>query len=151
MSALVVISTLRVKFSVIRVIKINICFLNFLSFQNESTKEEKNIFFFFFLHPVLFIDFSRSCFHVSQALRVLTLLMLNKLRCNAHFKFPANQITWSDFLIEIHIFNDKHADPDQLAFSNWSGSTLFAKSRSCSAREGLINKWTVTSENVSSR
>ena len=37
----------------------------------------------------------------------LTLLMLNKLRCHAHFQFPANQITWSEFLIDIHIFNDK--------------------------------------------
>ena len=59
----------------------------------------------------------------------LTLLMLNKLRCHAHFLFPANQITWSGFLIEIHIFIGNSADPDQLASSeaNWSGSTLSAK------------------------
>ena len=59
----------------------------------------------------------------------LTLVMLNKLRCHAHFKFPANQITWSMFLIEIHILMTNSADPDQLASSeaNWSGSTLFAK------------------------
>ena len=46
-----------------------------------------------------------------------------------HFLFPANQITWSGLWIQIHIFNDNSADPDQLASSeaNWSGSTLFAK------------------------
>ena len=42
----------------------------------------------------------------SEKWSTLTCLMLNKLRCHAHF-FPANQITWSEFLIEIHIFNDK--------------------------------------------
>ena len=58
----------------------------------------------------------------------LTLLMLNKLRCHAHFLFPANQITWSGFLIDIHKLTN-NADPDQLVSSeaNWSGSTLFAK------------------------
>ena len=37
----------------------------------------------------------------------LTLALLNKLRCHIHFQFTANQIRWSGFLIEIHIFNDK--------------------------------------------
>ena len=47
-------------------------------------------------------------FHKFVLLTVyLILVMLNKLRCYAHFLFPANQITWSRFLIEIHIFNDK--------------------------------------------
>ena len=46
----------------------------------------------------------------------LTLLMLYKLRCHAHFQFPAYQITWSGFSIEIHIFNDNNADPDQRPF-----------------------------------
>ena len=55
--------------------------------------------------------------------------MLNKLRCHAHFWFPANQITWSGFLIEIHIFNDKQCRSRSVTSSeaNWSGSTLFAK------------------------
>ena len=35
------------------------------------------------------------------------------------------QITWSEFLIEIHIFNDKHCRSRSVGF--WSGSTLFAK------------------------
>ena len=58
-------------------------------------------------------------------LHLLTLVMLNKLRCNTHFEFPADQITWSGFLIEIHIFNDKQCR------SRWQKvqirSTLFAK------------------------
>ena len=37
----------------------------------------------------------------------LTLAMLNKLRCHAHFKFWANQITYSRLLIKNHILNGK--------------------------------------------
>ena len=42
--------------------------------------------------------FYRFCFCEAMRLRVirpvqLTLVMLNKLRCHAHFKFSANQIT----------------------------------------------------------
>ena len=37
----------------------------------------------------------------------LTLVLLNKLRCHAHFQFSAYQITWSGLLIQIHILNDK--------------------------------------------
>ena len=36
----------------------------------------------------------------------LTLVMLNKFRCHAHFQFSASQITWSRLLIQIHILND---------------------------------------------
>ena len=42
-------------------------------------------------------------FHRSR----LTLVMLNKLRCHAHFQFSANQITWSTSLLQIHILNGK--------------------------------------------
>ena len=42
--------------------------------------------------------------------------MLNKLRCHAHFLFPANQITWSEFLTEIHIFNDKQCRSKSVGF-----------------------------------
>ena len=38
---------------------------------------------------------------------VLTLALLNKLGRRAHFLFPAIQIIWSGFLIEMNIFNDK--------------------------------------------
>ena len=59
----------------------------------------------------------------------LTLVMLNRLRCHAHFKFPANQITWSCFWYKSTYLMTNSIDPDQLASSeaNWSGSTLFAK------------------------
>ena len=32
---------------------------------------------------------------------ILILVMLNKIRCHAHFQIPANQITWSRLLIQI--------------------------------------------------
>ena len=59
--------------------------------------------------------------HAYIILTCLTLVMLNKLRCHAHFYFLANQIIWSGFLIEIHIFNNKQCR------SRSTGSTLFAK------------------------
>ena len=34
---------------------------------------------------------------------MLTLAMVNKLRCHAHFLFLANHITWSRLLIQIHL------------------------------------------------
>ena len=55
----------------------------------------------------------------------LTLGMLNKLRCYAYFYFPASQITWSGFLIEIHLFNDKRCRSRSVGFR--SASALFAK------------------------
>ena len=59
----------------------------------------------------------------------LTLVLLNKLRCHALFKFSANQITWSRLLIWIHILNCKQCRSNSVGFleANWSGSTLFAK------------------------
>ena len=59
----------------------------------------------------------------------LTLVMLNKLRCHAHFQFPANQITWFRLLILIHTLNDKQCRFRSVGFleANWPGSTLFAK------------------------
>ena len=57
-----------------------------------------------------------------------TFIMLNKLRCHAHFK-----ISQSDYLFQ-YVDTNSHtewqtADLDQLVSSeaNWSGSTLFAK------------------------
>ena len=47
---------------------------------------------------------------------VTTLVMLNKLRCYAHFLFSANHITWFGFLIEIHIFNDKQSRSRSVGF-----------------------------------
>ena len=42
------------------------------------------------------------CAHI-----MLTIVMLSKLRCHAHFLFSATQITWSRLLTQIHILNDK--------------------------------------------
>ena len=47
---------------------------------------------------------------------LLTLVMLNKLRCPAHFYFSANQITWSRLLIQVHIFNDKQCRSRSVGF-----------------------------------
>ena len=47
---------------------------------------------------------------------VLTLVLLNKLRCHAHFKFSANQITWSKLLILIHILNSKQCRSRSVGF-----------------------------------
>ena len=60
---------------------------------------------------------------------LLTLVMLNKLRCYAFFKFSANQITWFRWLISFHILNGKQCRSRSVGFleANWSGSTLFAK------------------------
>ena len=47
---------------------------------------------------------------------LLTLVMLNKLRCHAHFQFSANQITWSRLLIQIHILNGKQCRSRSVGF-----------------------------------
>ena len=67
----------------------------------------------------------------SAVIRVilLTLVMLHKLRCHAHFKLSANQTTWSRLLIQIYMLNGKQCRSRSFGFweANWSGSTLFAK------------------------
>ena len=59
------------------------------------------------------------------SVKSLTLVMLNKLRCHAHFQFSANQIIWSRLLIWIHILNGKQCRSRSVGFleTNWSGST----------------------------
>ena len=47
---------------------------------------------------------------------MLTLVLLNKLRCHAYFQFSANQITWSSLLIQIHILNGKHCRSRSVGF-----------------------------------
>ena len=84
---------------------------------------------------------SDSSWKVSSFSSLLTLVMLNKLRCHAHFWFPANQITWSWFLLEIHIFNDKQCRSRSVGFFRsqliWI-YTVCLDGMSCSAGEGLI-------------
>ena len=53
---------------------------------------------------------------ICKGIDSLTFLMLNKLRCHAHFHFPANQITWSGVLIEIHMFTDKQCRSRSVGF-----------------------------------
>ena len=47
---------------------------------------------------------------------ILTLVMLNKLGCHAHFYFSANQITWSWLLIQIQISNGKQCRSRSVGF-----------------------------------
>ena len=47
---------------------------------------------------------------------MLTLVMLNKLNCHAHFQFSANQITWSKLLIQIHLLNGKQCRSRSVGF-----------------------------------
>ena len=64
----------------------------------------------------------------------LTLVLLNKLRCHAHFLFSATsyfqpiRLLDPDCCYKFTYLMANSADPDQLASeANWSGSTLFAK------------------------
>ena len=47
---------------------------------------------------------------------LLTLVMMNKLRCHAYFQFSTNQITWSRLLTEIHILNGKQCRSRSVGF-----------------------------------
>ena len=62
------------------------------------------------------------------AICMLTLVILNKLRCHAHFYQPIKLLD-PDFFIQIHNLMTNSSDPDQLTSSeaNWYASTLFAK------------------------
>ena len=63
--------------------------------------------------------FSEGLYNIilcSCLLMMLTLAMLNKLRCHAHFSFSANQITWSRLLIQIHILSGKQCGSRSVGF-----------------------------------
>ena len=74
-------------------------------------------------------DWDLNCFAIP--LSILTLVLLKKLRCHAHFQFTANQITWSRLLIQIHILNG------QLI---WIYTVCKSTVYRGSARQGLRNK-----------
>ena len=59
---------------------------------------------------------------------LLTLVLLNKLRCHAHFFQPIRLLD-PDCCYKVTYLMENSAEPDQLASSeaNWSWSTLFAK------------------------
>ena len=50
------------------------------------------------------------------SMSTLTLVLLNKLRCNAHFWFSKNPIAWSELLLKIHIINGKQCRSRSVGF-----------------------------------
>ena len=74
----------------------------------------------------------------------LTLVLLNKLRCNAHFQFTANQITWSKLLLWIHILNVKQCRSRSVGFFRsqliWIYTVCKGRVYPGSAGHGLIMK-----------
>ena len=70
------------------------------------------------LKPSLLLsDLNLFCiFKGSQLRNILTLVMLNKLRCHIHFWFSVNQITWSWLWTQIHILNDKQCRSRSVGF-----------------------------------
>ena len=62
----------------------------------------------------------------------VNLVLLNKLRCHAHFWFSASQITWSLLLLHICTLNGNSADTDQLASSEVTDLDLH-----CLQRQGV--------------
>ena len=68
--------------------------------------------------------------------------MWNKLRCQAHFYFSANHITWSRLLIQIHILNDKQCRSRSVGFLRsqliWIYTVCKVRIYSGSAGLGLI-------------
>ena len=79
---------------------------------------------------------------VSEGL--LTLVMLNKLRCLAYFQFSANQITWSGLLIQVHILNGKQCRSRSVGFFRsqliWIYTVCKDRVYPGSAGQGLIKK-----------
>ena len=68
---------------------------------------------------------------------VLTLVMLNKLRCHPTSNFQPIRLLDPDFWYKFTYLIANSADPDQLASSeaNWSGSTLFEKAEYIRAQQ----------------
>ena len=71
-----------------------------------------------------------------------TLVMLNKLRCLAHFLFSANQIAWSKLLIQIQILNSKQCRSRSVGFFRsqliWIYTVCKGRVYPGSAGQGLI-------------
>ena len=69
---------------------------------------------------------------------MLTLVILNKLRCHAHFQFSANQITWSRLLIQIHTLKGKPCRSRSVGF--WIYTVCKGMACPGSAGQGLKKK-----------
>ena len=73
----------------------------------------------------------------------LTLVLLNKLRCHDHFKFTADEITWSRLLLWIHILNVKQCRSRSVGFFrsqlNWIYTVCKGRVYPGSAGQGLTS------------
>ena len=74
----------------------------------------------------------------------LTLAMLNKLRCQAHFQFWANQIAWFRLLIQVQKLYGKECRSKSVGFFRsrliWTYTVCKCRAYLGSAGQGL-NKW----------
>ena len=79
---------------------------------------------------------------------ILTIVILNKLRCHTHFWFSANQITWSKLLIQIHILNNKQCRSRSVGFFRsqliWIYTVCKVRAYMGSAGPGLMRKALIT-------
>ena len=73
---------------------------------------------------------------------ILTLVMLNKLKCHTHFQLSANQIAWSRLLIQIQILNNKQWRSRSVGFFrsqlNWIYTVFKSSAYPGSAGLGLM-------------
>ena len=74
----------------------------------------------------------------------LTLVLLNKLRCHAFFLFSANQISWSELLLQIHILNGKQCRSRSVGFFRsqliWIYTICKGRIYPGSAGQGLMSR-----------
>ena len=93
---------------------------------------------------LLFAEFRLSSAVVLLgSLRIITLVMLNKLRCPTHCQISANQITGSRLLIQIHILNDKQCRSRSVGFSRSQLIWIYTvcKDRTYLGSAGLGLRW----------
>ena len=118
--------------------------------------ESLNVVSFFFLKKSENIEikvFSTS--KVQFSLRAIILVFLAPInpfhaawRCYTHFKFPANQITWSRFLIQAHILNGKQCRSRSVGCLQRQGTCISGFSRTrvntigyCKEKSWYQNQW----------
>ena len=80
--------------------------------------------------------------YVSAVIHLWTLVMQNKLRCHAHIEIPANQITWSKLLKQIHILRQWRSRSVGFSRSQLIWTYIVWKGRTYqpgSAGQGLTN------------
>ena len=89
--------------------------------------------------PILFAKTNHSVQRVTVNMVVctLTLVLLNKLRCQAFYKFSANQISWSRLLTSIHILNGKQCRSRERSQLVWIYTVCKGRTYSGLAELGL--------------